>query len=794
MERPRSSGQPSSYLPSIPEASSQPQRLPQLSTRWEPEMDPPRQNSYEIFSQVKPPSNGSKSQVIETVDRARAPKPEKEQKAPSKLLVLSLFVSVFLSALDITIITTALPTIAEHMRTNSTGFAWIGSAYLLAGAASEPIWAKTSDIFGRKPILMLANATFLAGSIICALATGMTTLITGRVVQGLGSGGLLVLVNILIGDLFSPRDRGVYYGLLGLVWSIANASGPFLGGLFSTKMDWRWCFWVNVPIDGIALILTAIFLKVHTPVTPFWEGIKAIDWLGCVTVVGGTVLLLLGIELGGVTFPWASAPVITLIIGGIVIWLFFFFIEARVAKYPLVPMRLLKNFSNLCILAIDFSHGFVFIAGSYFLPVYFQAVLGANALLSGVYLFPFALSLSVTSIATGYIIKKTGAYQPLITGGMLFLTLGFALFIDLPEYTSWSRAIIYQMIAGIGVGPNFQSPMMALQNSVAPHDIGAACSTFGFVRQFANAISVVLGGVMLQSQLKGHRKEMIDGGIESRVVDLLTGGSAISSVNEINRLPKFARQVARKAFAQSLSKMWIMYACIAIIGLGLTDFIRKYELATEHKQTVTGLEEQERIRKQEAELRNANKKKKGMGVLSDPEESPQQLEHEYGSPSGKSAEVLGLSLPDRAPTRLAMRATADEGSTGFPSIQAPSSSGSRGPPPRKEGAITAARRRAKLGQAGASIVEGQHPVAPIQTNARSAGRGGEFHREFDKFYPEEDFLDDSSSEEEVDLGLDRKTKDEIIKASRRSSLAKVRGPLKRLSGTKKKGEGWGPLL
>jgi hypothetical protein len=205
MERPRSSGQPSSILPSIPETSSRehPQRS---SGRWETtqisEEDPPRQDSYEIFDASK---SAGKSQIIETVESVGSSDMEKERKQPSKLLVLSLFVSVFLSALDITIITTALPTIAEHMHTSSTGFVWIGSAYLLAGAASEPIWAKTSDIFGRKPILMLANATFLAGSVVCALANGMTTLIAGRVIQGLGSGGLLVLVNILIGDLFSPR-------------------------------------------------------------------------------------------------------------------------------------------------------------------------------------------------------------------------------------------------------------------------------------------------------------------------------------------------------------------------------------------------------------------------------------------------------------------------------------------------------------------------------------------------------------------------------------------------------------
>ncbi|TID17094.1 MFS drug transporter [Venturia nashicola] len=747
MQRPRSSSQPSSILPSIPEASSQPQRPSRLSTRWDPAMDPPRQNSYEIFSPIKASSYGSKLQNIETEDSASPAQPEKEQKAPSKLLVMSLFVSVFLAAVDITIITTALPTIAEDMRTNNTGFVWIGSSYLLASAASEPVWAKTSDIFGRKPILMLANSTFLAGSVICALAKGMTTLIAGRVVQGLGSGGLLVLVNILLGDLFSPRQVGLYT-------HSEIRSNTSVETVAFTMDYWAWC------------------------------GIKAMDWLGCITVVGGTVLLLIGIEFGGVTYPWDSGPVISLISGGIVMWFIFFYIEARVAKYPLVPMRIVRSFSNLCILAIGSSHAFVMIAGSYFLPVYFQGVLGANALLSGVYLFPFALSNSLTSIVSGFIIKKTGDYQSLITGGMLCLALGFALFIDLPEYSSWSRIIIYQIIAGIGVGPNFQCPLMALQNSVAPHDIGAASGTFGFVRQLSNAISVVLGGVVLQGQLKGHRKEMIDGGVELRVVNLMTGGSAISSVHEINRLPTFARQVARKAFSQSLSKLWIMYACFAIVGLGLTNFIQKYELSTEHKQTVTGLEEQERIRKQEAELRTARKTKKGTGIRPDPERSPQKPEQGYGGQDERDAEVLGLSLPDRAPTRN-MRADMDERRTGFP--------------PRKEGAITAARRRANLAKIGASIAEGQHPVSPLQADMQLASRSGEFHREFDQFYQEEDSWNDSVSEEAVDLGLDRVTKDEIIKASRRTSLSEVRhslkrDSLKRMSGNKKKGDGWGPLL
>jgi hypothetical protein len=409
--------------------------------------------------------------------------------------------------------------------------------------------------------------------------------------------------------------------------------------------------------------------------------------------------------------------------------------------------------------------------------------------------------LSFTSIATGYIIKKTAAYQPLITGGMMFLTLGFALFIDLPEYTSWGRVILYQMIAGIGVGPNFQSPMMALQNSVAPHDIGAATSTFGFIRQLANAMSVVLGGVLLQNQLKGHRTEMIEAGIETRVVNLLTGGSAVSSVNEINRLPKFARQVARRAFAQSLSKMWIMYACIGIVGLGLTDFIRKRELSNEHKETVTGLEEQERIRKHEEELRTARKAGKGMGVLPDLEDqdSPKQ-DHIFSSPSGKSAEILGLSVPSRAPSRLSMRTPIVASSSNSPETptntsgyrdveDAPQIAGQK-----REGAINAARRRSNLRQIGNSIAGGQHPVAPLRTNAGSESQDIQHQKAADGFY-QDDFLEDTSSEDSdsVDIRLENARVEEEIRASQ-SYSSKTKSPIHSITESSKKGEGWGPLL
>lgn len=195
-------------------------------------------------------------------------------------------------------------------------------------------------------------------------------------------------------------------------------------------------------------------------------------------MVGGTIMLLLGLEFGGITYPWDSATVLCLIVfAGVTIGTFFL-IEWRVAPYPLMPLDLFSKRSNLAALGVCFLHSFVFISGSYFLPLYFQAVLGATPILSGVYLLPTALSLSFLSAFTGVFIKKTGQYLPMIWFGMFMMTLGFGLFIDFDVNTSWAKIIIYQIIAGIGVGPNFQSPLIALQSLVPvslllPNSIGS---------------------------------------------------------------------------------------------------------------------------------------------------------------------------------------------------------------------------------------------------------------------------------------------------------------------------------
>ncbi|MCJ1291341.1 hypothetical protein MMC34_002884 [Xylographa carneopallida] len=552
--------------------------------------------------------SASSERVAEEQKKGPPPQEEKQRsKGKIVLLMLALCLAVFLAALDMTIITTALPTIAANYHASEADYTWIGSAYLLAAAAATPTWGKVSDIFGRKPVILIANVVFFVGSLICAVSINVNMLLAGRVIQGIGGGGLIILVNICISDLFSMRNRGMYFGMVGMVWAIASAVGPVLGGVFTELVTWRWCFYINLPCTGLAFFILLIFLDIETPRTPILAGLKAIDWFGSLTIVGGTVMFLFGLEFGGVTYPWSSATVVCLLVFGVVTIGIFFLIEWKVAKYPVIPLRLFSKRSNVAALVTCFCHGFVFISGSYFLPLYFQAVLGASPLLSGVYLFPFVISLSLMSAGVGIFIRKTGIYLYPIWFGMIVMTFGFGLYIDFPASASWPRIIIFQIIAGIGCGPNFQSPLIALQSHVNPRDIATATATFGFVRNLATSISVVIGGVIFQNGMQKQLPNLL-AGLPANVANELGGGSAGANTAIVSALPPAQRLIAVEAYTQSLQTMWIFYTCIGALGIAASLCIGKSTLSKSHETTKTGLAAQEEARQE----RKEEKKRKSL--------------------------------------------------------------------------------------------------------------------------------------------------------------------------------------
>ena len=343
-------------------------------------------------------------------------------------------------------------------------------------------------------------------------------------------------------------------------------------------------------------------------------------------------MFLLGLEAGGATHPWSSVYTLCLIIFGVATIMLFFIIQWKVSKYPLMPLRLFNQSTNMAALGVCYCHGFVFIGGTYYLPLYFQTVIAASPIMSGVYLFPLVITLSVFSACVGVFIKKSGRYQEPIWFGMVFMTLGFGLFINLPDYADWAKLVIYQIIAGIGVGPNFQSPLIALQNHVARHDIAVATSTFGFVRQLATSMSVVLGGVVFQNILSKKGPELTRQ-LGPEVAARLSGASLESSTTFVKNLPPAQKAIADQAITSSLQTMFIFYTAIAAFGLFLSLFVRKKELSNVREKAQTGLAQQERVRLEE---KDRQKHKRMSSMTTRTQETTK---------SGKSEQDIEMRIP-----------------------------------------------------------------------------------------------------------------------------------------------------
>jgi hypothetical protein len=343
-----------------------------------------------------------------------------------------------------------------------------------------------------------------------------------------------------------------------------------------------------------------------SPGIPIIQGIKAIDWSGSLLIIGGTLMLLLGLNFGGVTFSWSSATVINLIVFGIFAAFLFGINEWKLVKYPVIPLRLFKQRSSFPSFAVCFFQGFVMMGVAYYLPLYFQAVLGFGALLSGVYLVPFILSNTILAAGTGLYIQLRGKYIPPVYIGLVLMVLGTGLFIDLDVDANWAKIIIYQLLVGAGVGMTFEGPLLALQASVDTKDVATATATMGFTRQLSTAISAVIGGVVFQNQMLKETSALA--ALSPEIAGQLQGGQATVNLDLIKTLPVDQQILARGAYLRSLKIMWIMvselvtllarllmvfqYVAFAALALVAGLFIAKYTLSKDHPTVQIGVVEQ----------------------------------------------------------------------------------------------------------------------------------------------------------------------------------------------------------
>ena len=461
---------------------------------------------------------------------------------------------------------------------------------MLANAATGPIWSKCSDIWGRKPALLGAVGVFAVASVIAALSTSMRMLIAARALQGTAGGGLMQLVAITISDLFSVRRRALYLGLLGVMWAIAGSAGPLIGGALTQLVSWRWCFWINLPVSVIAFVLLLLFLDVHNPRTKLSEGVMAFDWFGTFSILAVTLLLLLGLDFGGAIFPWDSPKVICLIVFGTAMIGFFLFSQKRLAKYPLMPLSVFTSWSNSATFLLGFAHSMASFGAEYYLPLYFQSVKQASPLHSGILILPMMVTEAAVDIIVGILIHQTGRYREIIWSGAALMTLGTGLYITFGIDTSIARIIGFQIIASIGTAFLFQTPMIAIQSTVSQADTAAATATFGFIRNVATSLSIVLGGVVFQNSMATRQSSLAAAGLSKSVLESLSGDHAAANVDIVKFIQDAAqRHAVQDAFAWSVRNMFIMYTGIAAVAMGASVFIKQRHLSTEHTETKTGV-------------------------------------------------------------------------------------------------------------------------------------------------------------------------------------------------------------
>ncbi|MBI3746768.1 MAG: MFS transporter [Chloroflexi bacterium] len=444
----------------------------------------------------------------------------------------AVMLGLLLGALDQTVVSVALPTIVTQLGGQEL-LTWTITIYLLTSTITVPFYGKLSDLFGRRPLLMIGIVLFLIGSALSGLSQNMTQLIIFRGIQGLGAGALFPISLAVIGDLFTPAERGKYQGFFGAVFGLSSIVGPLLGGFLTERVSWHWIFYINLPLGLIALAVIWRLL----PTVKRVGASHNLDYLGAAVFTVAVGSLLVGLT-NKQTQDWGTFEVGGLIAISAVLALVFIFVESR-AKEPIVPLGLWRNRTYAASITSTFLISFGFFGAAIFLPQWFQFVQGATPTNSGLYSLALLAGLIISSIGSGQIVARTGRYKPVILGGIAIMAVGLFLMTNLRADTSLPVLWVWMFITGFGIGPTLSVFTIVVQNAVPFRQLGVATSNLTFFRQIGGSIGLALLGTVFGNRFTEElAPQMVNAGVPQQLVSQFAsraGGGGASKLIEVGK-------------------------------------------------------------------------------------------------------------------------------------------------------------------------------------------------------------------------------------------------------------------
>ena len=540
------------------------------------------------------PESTEKDGDLQTEDAGADPEQQqfKDQRTWRFWLVfLSLCLISFASALDSTIITTALPTINEAIG-GQQNYVWVANSFVLASTTIQPLVGHLSNIFGRRVPMMVSVALFALGSGIAGGSTSVAMLIAGRTVQGLGSGGIFVLVDLITCDLVPLRERGKYLGLMLSTAAIGTTIGPLAGGGIA-QTAWRWVFYINLPISGTAFVAMMFFLRLEHKREHTWRRtLSRIDYLGNILFGCSICAILLGLVMGGTTFPWSSWRIITPLVLGFVGWgLFHLHQASRICVEPSVPPWLFANRTSVVGFFLAFDSALLLEWTVYFLPLYFQAVLGSSPLVSGVDILPLNVFLAPFAILAGGLLSKYGLYRPIHLVGFGFAAIGSGLFSILGPNSGKAAWACFQLIMAIGLGFIMTTVLPSIQASLPESDVATATGTFAFLRSFGFVWGITIPSVIFNGRFDSLKSQISDETVRNDLSDGRAYGYA--SGDYIKKLPRDVRREVLSVYSNSLHTVWEAAIAFALLGCFAVLIAKDVKLRTD-LDTEFGLQKKEK--------------------------------------------------------------------------------------------------------------------------------------------------------------------------------------------------------